>query len=150
MCSDKTRSGKSPDRFSLPQSARFDCESIDREHHGLVDSLNQMAAEMAEAGSVQLEHFAAWLARLRDQMASHFESEEAVMVAVGFDGHAAHAVHHAATLSVLDGMHAQAHAGVEMGMDEVLELFHHILDDVLRADLPFKSFLEGRAVHRRR
>ena len=134
------------DRFLLPSSALFHFKSIDHEHQALFDLLNAAAAEFRESAAITGASFAAHIARLREQMAIYFENEEQEMALAGYGGTQGHAAHHGAVLARLDSFHADTLACATVAVEATFELLDRLLDDVLRADLPFKDFLAARGL----
>lgn len=120
-------------RFFLPEALAIPYEGIDEQHRGLVDRLNEMRILIA-SGNPGIAHcHADFLAAL----AAHFAHEETLMQALGYPHLAKHRADHAA-------IRAGAEALVRCGAPETpARLYDLLIDDVLRADLPFKAFLAG-------
>ena len=131
------------DHYELPTSLSIPYGDIDEEHRGLIDTLNQaflaLSAADAPAG------ISPYLATLQERLAAHFRHEEQEMEKLKYPNLLPHAAHHLGCLRRLDDIRDAVAAG-EKSADHALldELFDLMLDDIIRADSAFKSFLQSR------
>jgi hemerythrin-like metal-binding protein len=124
--------------FFLPPSLSIAFDDIDAQHQALIDIIN-----LAAHAPPQL---AALLAQLNTTLAHHFAHEEDVMRAQGYPQLAEHKLHHAHILGrvteITDGL-SRSGEPLRSSMENV---FTNLIDDILRADLPFKTFLQGKGL----
>jgi len=132
--------------FILPRSALFGFRNIDREHQELVDIVNGTAEDLRRHERPEPAHFAARIRELRERMLHHFAHEEREMRDAGFDGISAHITHHTRMIVSLNHLLARTAEAAEVARETSFELFAQVLDDVLRADLPFKDFLAAKGL----
>jgi len=127
---------------ALPQSWRVGYGDIDEEHQLLLDIINKSWNVSADGGTAGIRRVLDVLASLRASMSAHFEHEEAEMTRLGYPGVREHAAQHATALIRLSGVEV----GIcEMGgidHEALYDLFGVLIDDILRADVPFKTFLQ--------
>ena len=141
--------GKSPTpvhRFELPQSILLRYKELDQEHQQLIDILNDIAAGFKQDDHIDGVSFASGIEKLRSSMITHFSHEEREMADVGFDGLIDHQCIHAGMLSALDALHTEALSQPKVHLQRLYDLFDHLLGDALRADMLFKTFLEGKGL----
>ena len=130
-----------PRPFILPHAALFGFKNIDREHQDLVDIVNGAIEDFHRLEHREAAHFANWISRLRERMVHHFAYEEREMRDAGFEGVAAHITHHTQLIVRLNQMLADIGHTAIVDLEAMFELFAQVMDDILRADLPFKDFL---------
>ncbi|MBT4889816.1 MAG: hemerythrin family protein [Rhodospirillales bacterium] len=126
--------------FSIPNAAIFDHELIDSGHKAIVDAMNEIVkAFNDDPGSECLP----LLRRLDDAMRSHFAEEEAIMETVNYYDVVVHKDQHQDILGKLNKIIESYIAGDSNCVEQVHNLFHIAVTDLMQADLPLKSFLEG-------
>ncbi|MBU6445114.1 MAG: hemerythrin family protein [Alphaproteobacteria bacterium] len=130
-----------PRPFILPRSALFGFKTIDHEHQELVDIVNGAIEDFRRLGRREAAHFEPWIRKLRERMVHHFAHEEREMRHAGFDGVAAHITHHTQLIERLNHMLAHIGHTAAVDIEALFELFAQVMDDILRADLPFKDYL---------
>ncbi|MBU6471867.1 MAG: hemerythrin family protein [Alphaproteobacteria bacterium] len=129
--------------FELPVSALFGDRHIDAEHQVLVDILNGTIAGFGSSGRLLSTRFAHDVAHLLDHLKQHFDHEEQLMTAARYPGLATHRAHHGCVLAKVSALRMEALQQTEIDKEPVFDLFDQVLDDLLRADLPFKAFLDA-------
>ena len=135
--------GPSDGPFSLPQSSLVRYGDIDAEHQDLVDILNETLENFDSDGRVPSVPFLPYAARLQDHLRTHFANEEIAMAAVRYPDLAAHRAHHAGLIAKVSALRDEARHSTQIGKEAVFKLFDNVFDDLLRADLPFKSYLDA-------
>ena len=128
--------------YSLPEKCWMPCPQIQAEHEALIALLNSARAAFA-AGSAT-EPFLSFLEELRRMLSAHFAHEEQIMASHDFPELADHSLHHDFCRARLDQVGDLLLKG-QLKPNRFLldELYDLIVDDVIRADGPFKSFLEA-------
>lgn len=123
----------------------YECgnEVIDREHQRLFGDANELISAMLSGRPV--DEIDALIGTLTLDVVRHFESEEAILVAQGYPGAAAHAANH---LELVDGvvkMVDRFHAGT-LGFGELFAFLAHdvVARHMLGADREFFPHLEAR------
>jgi hemerythrin-like metal-binding protein len=129
--------------FKLPLAAEFGFDSIDAEHQDIADCIN--ACLVAASKSNVAPH---QLVTLRAKMAAHFVHEEALMDELGFTLLLPHRQHHRQILDRLDRLQAACAERGEVALNDVRMFLDGLIEDVLQADLPFKTFLYERNILR--
>ena len=127
-------------RYALPASARIGLRALDEAHTALLARLNAAhRALMAgnEAGArLQLE-------TLRSDMATHFDIEEQIMQALGFDAMRDHIRRHAASAADLDEICRTSLARGSLQPDDLDRCFRALVDEILRGDVDLKSYFQS-------
>lgn len=134
--------GPSKRVVTLPLSWLVGYGAIDQEHQLLLNIINEGWRVSAGSGMAGLRRVLDVLASLHASMREHFEHEEAEMTRLGYPGVREHAARHVAALAHL--------SRVEVGLNEIggvdrqalYEMLSVLIDDILRADIPFKTFLQ--------
>jgi hemerythrin-like metal-binding protein len=125
-------------RFFLPPSLSISFNRIDEQHQALIDIIN-LAATAPKRLDVHLRE-------LNVSLSEHFAHEEGVMEAEGYPQLTEHKIHHSHILrrvqAITDGL-AKDGKSTRDGLENI---FTSLIDDILRADLPFKSFLQGKGL----
>ncbi|MFN4276064.1 MAG: hemerythrin domain-containing protein [Ferrovibrio sp.] len=124
--------------FKLPAAAEFGLDAIDTEHREIADSINacvEMAAKVTTRLDLMLFH------DLRQKMADHFLHEETIMQQAGFPWLSEHQAHHQKILVRLAALVTQCGDKGGIELVDLAAMFESLIDDVLRADLAFKTFL---------
>jgi hemerythrin len=117
--------------FFLPPSLLIGLVEIDQEHQHLIEIIYRV--ESAASTRQHLQDIVA-------SLAEHFANEERAMRQTGYPQLAEHAVHHTAVLARVREI-ANRSDGAPLS-----DLIHALLEDILRADLPFKSYLQGKGL----
>lgn len=132
------------EQYAIPKSHLICHGDIDEEHQDLIDILN-LALQMVRVTPDPTPHqIYPYLENLREGLKLHFRHEEREMARLRYPDLPNHRTHHAHCVQRLDGI-CDAVASGEKQVDKDLmdDLFDMIMDDIIRADGAFKSFLEG-------
>ena len=126
-----------PDGCSMPEP------ELQAEHQALIDLLNRGLEAVGVIPEPEVEMLLSMLEELRGLLGAHFAHEERVMARCRFPGLAAHSLHHDLCAARLDRLGEMLLAGrLKPNRFLLDEMFDLILDDLIRADGAFKSFLE--------
>ena|SRR5579871_3593121 len=129
--------------YTLPAGSGLTSPELQAEHQGLIDILNRGLETVRTIPEPNTELFLSVLEDLRGRLSAHFAHEEQVMAQCRFPELAAHSLHHDLCAARLDRLGDLLLSGRLRPNRFLLdELFDMILDDVIRADGAFKSFLE--------
>lgn len=127
-------------RYALPTSARIGLRALDEAHAALLARLNAayraLAAGDEARARLQLE-------ALRSDMATHFDIEEQIMQALGFDGMRDHVRRHAASAADLDEICRTSLARGTLRADDLDRCFQALVDEILRGDVDLKSHFQS-------
>jgi hemerythrin-like metal-binding protein len=141
MATHVTPPGEAKPHLFLPDAALVRHAHIDDDHRELIDILNGMLQQADDRGMLAGAVFGDGLRALIARAERHFRDEEAEMATAAYPELAAHKAVHAAALAhfadTLRGATGQADASA------VYNHFNIVLDDLLRADLGFKSYLDA-------
>ncbi len=129
--------------FDLPESALVRYGSVDTEHQVLVDILNDAMADFGANGRLSGARFIEHVTRLLAHLRKHFASEEMAMAGTRYPDLAAHKAHHLGMIGKIAALRENALQRAEIDKESVFDLFDQVFDDLLRADLPFKSYLDA-------
>ena len=132
-------------RFAIPASASIPYGTIDAEHGALVDLINR-AFDVGKETGFSSERMGPLFLELQQKFADHFASEERMMEQAGFPGLAAHQAHHRDLLANILEICERGRTGHFAEAVDVEGFLDSIVDDVLRADLSFKTYLEHRGM----
>lgn len=129
--------------YILPEGCWMPCPEIQAEHEALIAFLNHARATLGDIGT-DSESFLTLLDGLRRMLTAHFAHEERIMASHDFPELADHSLHHDFCSARLDHVGDMLLKG-QLKPNRFLldELYDMIVDDVIRADGPFKSFLEA-------
>jgi len=130
----------------LPATWRFNFKSIDDEHQQLIDDLNAGWSAFGPAASAPFDRLKTMFVSLKGNMLLHFESEEAEMAALGYPGLRAHKEQHRSAIERLKTIEAGAAAFGIVRREDLYALLDTLVDDMLRADVSFKTFLFARGL----
>jgi len=123
-------------------------EAIDHEHRGFLDAINLIETELT-ACHFQESH--ADCLALRERLRSHFQSEEQLLADVAFPRLDEHVATHEAAQQKIKEVIGECGEDCSKGLK--IECIRHwteaILDDVLLADLDFKSYLQYKNIVRK-
>jgi len=125
----------------IPPSASIPYGTINVEHEELVALVNR-AYEVGEEAQFSSQLLGPLYEELKHKLAKHFASEERMMELSGFPGLAAHKVRHQKLLAKAFEICERARQGYFGEAGKIESFFDCIIDDMLRADLPFKTYLE--------
>jgi len=126
---------------TLPESWCFNFRSIDREHQALLDQLEQLRDTFGAAESRPYLRLHSVLSELRSGMLAHFESEEAEMASASYPGLSAHAEQHRQAVRQFDETVRRVSAAGKAEQRDLHAVIEILIDDILRADIPFKTHL---------
>jgi hemerythrin-like metal-binding protein len=118
---------------------------IDSQHREIVDCASRLHAAISE-GQAQ-EQIRPMLSALIELTEMHFTSEEAMMLAHGFDGHAAHRSEHQKLLKQIYLVDKDISSG-RIHLCQTLELFVQVWIEqhILSSDRQFAEFLKSKGV----
>lgn len=126
--------------YALPSAARIGLPVLDKAHAALLARLNgahrALGAGDEAAARLQLES-------LRSEMATHFDIEEQIMHALGFDGMRDHIRRHAASAAQLDEICRTSLARGALQVADLDLCFQALIDEILRGDLDLKSHFQA-------
>ncbi len=138
------------DHYELPPSLSIPCGDIDAEHQSLIDILNTALKMVRTVEDAPANYFYPFLENLRETLKRHFRHEEREMALLHYPDLEPHKRSHAHCVQRLDDV-CDLVAGGQRKIDKDLldELFDIIMDDAIRVDTGFKSFLEGKDMRAR-
>jgi hemerythrin-like metal-binding protein len=131
--------------YAIPQSLSIDYDDINAEHEELVSILNTALELVRTTAGVGAHALDGPLTRLRAALGDHFEHEEREMAELKYDDLDRHKAHHALCAARLDEI-CRSFATTRVDKAALDEIFDMILDDIIRADSGFKSFLYARNI----
>ncbi len=126
----------------LTPSFKLECEALDREHQHLADIVNQIVKAIDDDEGGKCEDLVVDFVKTAK---SHFASEEALLVKVGYPNVKKHQDHHKSLHTKMDHLLEFAKmSGVNPMARESLrkELVYFLMDDVITKDMDFKAFIE--------
>jgi len=129
----------------LTSSFMLDYEALDRDHQRLADLVNQIVEAIDGDDGAKCEDLVNDFVK---SAKSHFAKEEALLVKVGFPNVKKHHDHHENLNTKMDHLIEFAKmAGENQLARESLrkELVFFLMDDVITADMDFKSFIEEKS-----
>lgn len=127
---------------TLPRSWHIDGGVIDEEHQSLLDLINEGWRAAEEGDTVHVGGLLPVLASLRQRLQEHFEHEEAMMAEMNYPGLQAHAVRHWTALVQLCSLELRVTETGAVDRGVLYAMLTALIDDILRADIPFKTFLQ--------
>jgi hemerythrin len=132
------------DSYTLPANCQLPLLELQAEHEALVDILNQGLETIRSVSDPSAELFLSLLEKLRRVFGAHIVHEEQVMARLRFPHLGPHSLHHDFCMARLGRLSDMLLAG-QLKPDRLMldELFDMIVDDVIRADGDFKTFLEN-------
>jgi len=129
--------------FALPAVAEFGFGTLDAEHLDIAESINScLLTVSADVTPLELRQLVA----LRDKMCGHFLSEEALMERLDFSLLQPHRLQHQKILAKLDRLLSDSAARDKIDLNDVQIFLDGLIEDVLHADLPFKTYLYERNI----
>jgi hemerythrin-like metal-binding protein len=129
--------------FELPPVTKFGFGTIDTEHVDIADRIN---ACLLAASADEPPFEPQLLVVLREKMLEHFLSEEALMERLDFPLLPQHRQQHRKILANVDRILSGNVATSRVDLDDVLVFLDGLIEDVLHADLPFKTYLYERGI----
>jgi len=132
------------DRYTLPANCQLPLPELQAEHEAMIDILNRGLETIRNVPDPSAELFLSLLEELRGVLGAHFVHEEQVMTRRRFPHQGPHSLHHDLCAARLDRIGDMLLAG-QLKPNRFLldELFDMIVDDIIRADGDFKTFLEN-------
>jgi hemerythrin-like metal-binding protein len=125
----------------LPRNWQTGCGSIDEEHRAIFEFITEGWHEAVEGDAVCVSRALELLASLHLRMWQHFAHEEAEMARFNYPALSEHAARHSAMLAGLNSVEARLCETGAVDREALRGVLAALIDDVLRADVPFKSFL---------
>lgn len=129
----------------LSPSFKLEYETLDRDHQRLADIVNEILKAIDDDEGEKCEDLALDFVKTAK---SHFASEEAFLVKVGYPNVKKHQDHHKSLHTKMDHLLEFAKmAGVNPMARESLrkELVYFLMDDVITKDMDFKTYIEDKA-----
>ncbi|MBV8799812.1 MAG: hemerythrin domain-containing protein [Alphaproteobacteria bacterium] len=132
--------------YYLPDSLAIPYDGVDAEHGRLIALLNA-AWHIAETASGNAQAVDGTLAALSEAMAAHFAHEEHEMEILGYGELAQHKVHHLHCARKFAAIHKSIN---DCGPSKAVldQIFDVLIEDIIRADSGFKSFLYAKGILR--
>lgn len=126
--------------FRLPESLKTGFPETDEDHEVLISYVNAIARAEQSNDSQTLM---ARLHEFREELARHFQTEEAILREAGYPRVNGHARHHAEIIAFLDKLIRDIPAGE--GRGGIAETcFHELVSVVLMRDRRFLNWLADR------
>jgi hemerythrin-like metal-binding protein len=132
--------------YEIPVSLSIDFDAINAEHEKLVSILNEALKNIRTEENRSVGAVDEPLAALSAAMQAHFNHEEQEMASLGYGDLPQHKAHHARCVARLDATRRSASDNRIMNKQVLDDVFDMILDDIIRADSGFKSFLYARGI----
>jgi len=121
-------------------------KDLDKQHVGLVDTLNQLHAAMMKGQANTVT--GSLLRKLVDYTREHFASEESMMAATRFPGLAAHrAKHHELTRQVAEFVGRYERGEISLNLDLLNFLRDWLTTHILKEDQGYGPWLNQHGVH---
>ena len=134
--------------YEIPASLSIDFDAINAEHENLVSILNEALTKIRAEEDRRVDTVDESLEALSAAMQAHFNHEEQEMASLGYGDLPLHKAQHARCIARLDATRRSAADNRIMNKQVLDDVFDMILDDVIRADSGFKSFLYARGILR--
>jgi hemerythrin-like metal-binding protein len=119
--------------------------AIDDDHRRMIANLNAIGVALSQGDFGTCETL---FSQFIDVAADHFNREEKYLFASGYPGAADHADHHKSLLVIAGQVRDRCRRLIELS--ETTECFNGLLsflvDDILRADIVFKSYLDEKGL----
>jgi len=132
--------------YEIPVSLSIDFDAINAEHEKLVSILNEALKKIRTEEDRSVDTVDESLEALSAAMQTHFNHEEQEMASLGYGDLPQHRAHHARCVARLDATRRSAADNRIMDKNILDEVFDMILDDIIRADSGFKSFLYAKGI----
>lgn len=120
--------------FQFTESLRTGIEHLDDEHRQLISRIN-LIAEIEQ--SIDTAALLGALSEFKADLAKHFQSEEAHLLAVNYPKLNSHAKHHAETVVALDRLIRDVQDGASIEGGAAYICYHEIVSAVLLQDMQF-------------
>ena len=127
--------------YFLPTAFQLGIQEVDDQHHALVD-LTNVCADLIEAG--QEKDACPPLTKFMRLLEHHFREEEAMMERSGYPGLDWHRAHHDDALQMTQKIFDVCRDKKQVTAADIADLFNNVVMDIVRADLKFAEYLEGR------
>ena len=129
----------------LSSSFELECDLLDQDHKRLVNMVNEIVKEI-DGGNARAckEMVPAFI----DLAKRHFDREEAFLNKIGYPDVDQHHEHHHSLDEKMDHMlaFAETAADNELARESLKkELVFFVMDDIITADMDFKSFIKEKA-----
>ncbi len=138
-----SRDGNVTERIFIPKTAKLYCSKLDEEHQGIADYINGVSAQIEKGERIAPRQV---LDGMLDLLSMHFRHEEAEMQRLGYPELLRHSAHHAEIIATLKAAWANSPSDGQVDEGWIGRLFSMLIDDILRADLGFKAFIEERGL----
>ncbi|MFP6734891.1 MAG: hemerythrin family protein [Rhodospirillales bacterium] len=128
----------------LSKSFELECDILDRDHQILLQQINKIVAVVDGEGDEECAKLAPEMIKFAKQ---HFTREEALLTKVGYPDVAKHAEHHQNLdhkMETILELAAMADENPLAGEKLKSALKFFLTDDIIDADLDFKSFVKDR------
>ena len=132
--------------YEIPASLSIDFDAINAEHENLVSILNEALKKIRTGEDRSVGAVDESLEALSAAMQAHFDHEEQEMASLGYSDLPQHKARHARCVARLDATRRSAADNRIMNRQVLDDVFDMILDDIIRADSGFKSFLYARGI----
>jgi hemerythrin len=129
----------------LTSSFKLDYEALDKDHERLADLVNEIVEAIDNEDGANCEKLVVDFVK---SAKSHFAKEEALLAKVGFPNVEKHHDHHKNLNTKMDHLieFAKMAGENQMARDSLRkELVFFLMDDVITADMDFKSFIEEKS-----
>lgn len=123
--------------YTLTPAMLTGIPQLDAEHHDLVAAINQLRAAEADEAAAECGKC---LRQFREQLATHFESEEIYLRLLQYPAADRHAEHHGRILSTLDELQQALISGDRRPGRIAEECYSELLGTVLTMDLRFLNW----------
>jgi hemerythrin len=134
-----------PPQFILPANLAIAHGRIDEQHRAIIGVLNRLRDRTADTVAAP-PALRPLLTELFSAVDAHFADEETLMEEAGFSRLAEHRLSHQAIWRQMADLVASWPQDSPVRETDILSLYEFMIDDVLRADLPFKTYLEQRGL----
>jgi hemerythrin-like metal-binding protein len=131
--------------FFLPDVISIPFDGIDCEHESVVALLND-AFNALQDTNADPAVFPQRCAEFRAEMDEHFRHEERLMESTGYPNLAQHRLHHRNIRDRIDLLRNVDGADWDGALAMLESLYDALISEVLRADLDFKTHLEGKGL----
>ena len=129
----------------LSSSFELECDLLDQDHKRLVDMVNEIVKEIDAGNAGACKKL---VPAFIDLAKRHFDREEAFLDKIGYPDVDQHHEHHHSLDEKMDHMlaFAETAADNELARESLKkELVFFVMDDVITADMDFKSFIKEKA-----
>lgn len=133
------RQDAAPQPYKLPTAARLGLDVLDNAHEALMARLNAAHRTLSAGDAANARLL---LDALQSDLATHFDIEEQIMQAMGFQGVRDHVRCHAASGAQIAAIYR---ASLQRGGLQISDLdlcFQALIDEILRSDIDLKSHLQ--------